>query len=73
MRAMLLTLDTGSDAFARCLSITTALLRGPTSGATEGAGPLGLALLIAGIVLLLVLLAGVVFWRARRTTKTRSK
>ena len=47
------------------LDAMTALLRGPTSGPTEGASPLGLALLIAGIVLLLVLLAGVVFWRAR--------
>ena len=47
-------------------TITTALLRGPTSGATEGAGPVGIALLIGGVVFLLLLLAGLVFWRARR-------
>jgi len=50
-----------------------ALLRGATSGATEGASPLGLALLITGIVLLLVLLAGVVLWRARGTERDSSK
>ena len=49
------------------------LLRGPTSGATEGASPLGLALLIAGIVLLLVLLVGVVVWRTRGTKRDSSK
>ena len=48
-------------------AITAALLRGPTSGATEGAGPLGLALLIGGIVLVLVLFAGLVAWRVRQT------
>jgi type II secretory pathway component PulM len=58
---------TGGGAFAQCLSITTALLRGPTSGATEGAGPLELALLLGGVVFLLLVLAGVVFWRARQT------
>ena len=63
---MLLTLATGTDAFAQDSSIMAALLRGPTSGPTEGASPLELALLLAGIVLLLVLLAGVVFWRTRR-------
>jgi len=36
----------------------------------QGPGPLEQALLIGGIVLLLVLLAGVVFWRARRGRST---
>ena len=46
--------------------ITTALLiRGANSGATEGAGPVELALLIGGVVLLPLLLAGVVFLRTR--------
>ncbi len=47
------------------LTMATALLRGVSSGATEGVGPLVLALLIGGVVLLLLLFAGVVFWRAR--------
>ncbi len=47
------------------LNVMPALLRGPTSGATGGETSY-LALLIAGIVLLLVLLAVVVVWQARR-------
>jgi hypothetical protein len=50
-----------------------ALLRGAAAGATEGASPFGLALLITGIVLLLVLLVGVVYWRARGTKRDSSK
>lgn len=49
------------------------LLRGAAAGATEGAGPLGLALLIGGLFLLLVLLAVVVFWRVRGTKRDSSK
>ena len=49
------------------------LLRGAAAGATEGASPLGLALLIGGIVLLLALLAVVVFWRLRGTKRDSSK
>lgn len=56
MDDVLLTWGTGGGAFVQCFSVTTALLRGPTSGATEGAGPLGLALLIGGVVFLLLLL-----------------
>ncbi len=67
MDGVLLTWGTDGGAFAQCFSITTALLRGATSGATEGAGPLGLALLIGGVVFLLLVLAGVVFWRARQS------
>jgi hypothetical protein len=55
---VLLSWGTGGGAFAQCLSITIALLRGPTSGATEGAGPLELALLLGGVVFLLLLLSG---------------
>jgi hypothetical protein len=47
--------------------MATALLRGVSSGAAEGVGPLGLALLTGAVVLLLLLLAGVVFWRVRQT------
>ncbi len=67
MDDVLLTWSTGGGAFAQCFSITPALLRGPTSGATEGAGPLELALLIGGVVFLLLVLVGVVFWRVRQT------
>jgi hypothetical protein len=64
---VLLTWGTDGSAFVQCFSITTALLRSPTSGATEGAVPLGLALLVGGGIFLLLLLAGLVFWRARQT------
>ena len=40
-----------------------------TSGDVEFAGPLAQALLIGGVVLLLLLFAGVVSWRARRTRR----
>jgi hypothetical protein len=43
------------------------------SGEGEFAGFLAQALLVGGIVFLLLLLVGVVFWRARRTKRDRSK
>ncbi len=67
MDGVLLTWGTNGVALVQCFYITSALLRGPTSGATEGAGPLELALLIGGVVFLLLVLAGVVFWRARQS------
>ena len=49
------------------------LLRGAAAGATEGISPLGEALLIGGMFLLLALLAVVVFWRLRRIKRDSSK
>jgi len=54
------------------VAIMLAALRIP-SGEVESAGPLVQALLIAGMIFLLLLLAGVVFWRARRTKRDRPK
>ena len=53
--------------------MATALLRGVASGATEGVGPLGQALLIGGVVLLLLLFAEVVFFRAPQTRQDPPK
>lgn len=43
------------------------------SGQGEFAGFLAQALLVGGIVFLLLLLAGVVFWRVRRTKRDYTK
>ena len=63
---------TGGEAFAQGFSVATAALR-ITSGQVEFAGPLAQALLIAGVVFLLTLLALVVFWRAGRTGRRHHK
>jgi hypothetical protein len=49
-----------------------AALRIP-SGPTEFAGFVAQVLVVGGMVFLLLLLAVVVFWRARRTKRNRSK
>ena len=54
------------------MALAAAALRIP-SGETESAEPLAQVLLIAGVVFLLLLLAGVVFWRVRRTSRTHPK
>ncbi len=58
----------GGLGFLDTATTTTAALR-IFSGTQEFAGPLAQALLIGGVVLLLLLFAGVVFWRARRTRR----
>jgi hypothetical protein len=54
------------------LDIASAALRIP-SGTPEFAGPLAQALLIGGVVLLLLLFAGFVFFRARQTRERPPK
>lgn len=44
-----------------------------TSGDVGFAGPLAQALVIGGVVFLLLLFAGFVVWRLRRTSPNRSK
>jgi hypothetical protein len=47
------------------------LLRIPSAGGGETELGLAQILLIAGVILLLLLLAGTVFWRVRRTSRNR--
>ena len=54
------------------LLTTLVLLRGPASWGGSGEGPtfgLPQIMVIAGVVVLLALLAGAVIWRARRTSR----
>jgi hypothetical protein len=48
---------------------TLLLLRIPSAGGGETELGLPQILLIVGVILLLLLLAGTVFWRVRRTTR----
>ncbi len=53
------------------IATTLLLLRIPSAGGGETELGLPQILLIAGAVLLLLLLAGAVFWRVRRTPRKR--
>ncbi len=55
------------------IATTLLLLRIPSAGGVETELGLPQILLIAGAVLLILLLAGAVFWRVRRTPRNRSK
>ncbi len=65
---------TGRDALTQGLLATaTAMMRVPSAGGGEAEFGLPQLLVVAGAVILVLLLAGLVIWRARRTSRGRSK
>ena len=70
MLVMLTVPGGGSDVLEKGLAVATTMLRGPASwGASGEEDPIGglQLLVILGVVVLLVLLAGLVIWRIYRT------